>query len=370
MNAELPPATDGIVDTAGAGRFDQSGRTISQTHRGRRALVLVARLAVSAALLVVVFARVTTAELIDVWPESIGTAAGWLVAAVLVTSVAFVLAAVRWWEVAHTLGLSCRFGVMLNDHLAGQFISNFLPTTIGGDVLRVKRIGRVTGDHYRTFASVVIERLTGWFVLPLMTLVALALDPSLLTGSGGWGLLVTAISMLLVLGAVLWGAEHPRGLGRVAGGTMMRDALSAIHVGLLSYRRRPRVLVRLLLVGLFYQALLVVAAILAAASIGVRPGVVTMFAFIPIVLASQVLPISIGGLGVREAVLVVLLSGRSVPVGEAVSVGLLMYSLTLVVSLVGAPALALGGRRKQASGSEVDGSRVDGSQADVSQVER
>ena len=47
--------------------------------------------------------------------------------------------------------------------LAGQFVSNVLPTTIGGDVLRVARLSRDTGETPRTFASVVLERLTaGW----------------------------------------------------------------------------------------------------------------------------------------------------------------------------------------------------------------
>ena len=321
------------------------------THKTRHALIIGLRLVISAVLLGVVFTRVSTSDFEDIWPDSIGTAAGWLLAAGIVTALAFVMAAVRWWEAAHTLGLTCSFRIMLGDHLAGQFVSNFLPTTIGGDVLRINRLGRATGDHYRTFASVVIERLTGWFVLPAMTLVALAIDALALNSvlfddSTGWLLFGVATAILLIFAGLLWGAEHPRGLGRLAGGTVIRDALGSIHVGLSLYRRRPRAAWRLFLAGLLYQALLVVAAILAAASIGVRPGVAAMFAFIPIVLITQVLPISIGGLGVREAVLVFLLSSQGVPDAEAILLGLLLYALTLIVSLAGAPSLALGGRHK------------------------
>ncbi len=322
---------------------------LGKNHPVRRVVVVVLRVVISAILLFVVFTRISATDLEEVWPQSIGTAAGWLLAAGLVTALAFVMAAVRWWEVAHTLGVARPFKHMLGDYLAGQFASNFLPTTIGGDLLRINRLGRATDDHYRAFASVVIERLTGWFVLPIMTLVALALDPTLFQDSSGWVLLLVALGILLTLAALLWGAEHPRGLGRLAGGTVIRDAFGAIHVGLSLYRRRPRAAARLLAAGLAYQGLQVVAAILAAASLGVRPGVIAMFAFIPMVLAIQVLPISIGGLGVREAVLVIFLSSRGVPDAEAVLLGLLLYALTLLVSLAGVPTLALGHRSSAAS---------------------
>ncbi len=312
----------------------------SKTSFIRRAITAALRIVVSAILLWWVFKRISATDLDDIWPQSAGTAAGWLLAAGLATVLAFVMAAVRWFEVASTLGLTRPLKPMVSDYLAGQFVSNFLPTTIGGDLLRINRLGRETGDRYRAFASVVIERLTGWLVLPIMTLTALALDPTLFQDSTGWVLLLVALGILLMLGVMLWGAEHSRGLGRLTGGTVIRDAFGAIHVGLSLYRRRPRAIARLLAAGLAYQGLQVVAAILAAASLGVRPGVVAMFAFIPIVLAIQVLPISIGGLGVREAMLVFLLSSRGVPDAEAVLLGLLLYALTLLVSLIGIPTLA------------------------------
>jgi uncharacterized membrane protein YbhN (UPF0104 family) len=67
-----------------------------------------------------------------------------------------------------------------------------------------------------------------------------------------------------------------------------------------------------------------------------------VLAFIPAVAMVQVLPISVGGLGVREGMLALLLHPLGVPTGQAVAVGLLWYAMTLLVSLAGAPAFALG----------------------------
>jgi hypothetical protein len=67
-----------------------------------------------------------------------------------------------------------------------------------------------------------------------------------------------------------------------------------------------------------------------------------VLAYIPAVAMVQVLPISVGGLGVREGMLALLLHPLGVPTGQAVALGLLWYAMTLVVSVVGAPAFAVG----------------------------
>jgi hypothetical protein len=67
-------------------------------------------------------------------------------------------------------------------------------------------------------------------------------------------------------------------------------------------------------------------------------------AFLPAVAAAQALPISLSGLGIREGLLVLLLHPLGVPTGQAIGIGLLWYGMTLVISLLGAPAFAVGQR--------------------------
>ena len=272
-------------------------------------------------------------------------AAAWLAASAVAVAAAFVNASARWWQVADTLDVAVSGRSMLSIYLAGQFVGNFLPTTIGGDVLRVNRLSRICGSQASAFATVIIERLTGWVVLPVLTLIALAAQPSLLSHAGGRIAGGLALGTLAVLALVVWVAEHPRGLGRLTGGNRLRDALGAVHTGLSVFRRRPRAAGRLLAVGIAYQFLLVVSTALAGAAIGANPGLRAWLAFAPMVLIVQLMPFTIGGLGVREGALVLFLDAHGVNEGQAVLLGLLLYALTLLVSLSGAPALALGGRR-------------------------
>ena len=53
---------------------------------------------------------------------------------------------------------------LFSHYMSGQFVSNFLPTTVGGDVVRVSRLTKDTDDGPISFTSVVFERLSGgWF---------------------------------------------------------------------------------------------------------------------------------------------------------------------------------------------------------------
>jgi uncharacterized membrane protein YbhN (UPF0104 family) len=72
-------------------------------------------------------------------------------------------------------------------------------------------------------------------------------------------------------------------------------------------------------------------------------------AFIPVMAMAQSLPLSVNGLGLREGALVLLLQPLGVPAGQAVALGLLLYGMNLAVSLLGAPAFAVGGRPVRAT---------------------
>lgn len=313
-------------------------------------LATLLRVCVSAGLLALLL-FISREELSSLEVGSKSAAAAWLIAAALAMAVAFVMASVRWWQVADTLDVKVSGRSMLSIYLAAQFVGNFLPTTIGGDVLRINRLGRMCGSRANAFATIIIERLTGWIVLPLLTLAAFAAQPSLLRHSGGQIAGGLALGTLLVLGFIVWIAEHPRGLGRLSGGTHIRDWLGTVNTGLSVFRRHRAAARRLLSVGFAYQFVLVVATALAGAAIGVNPGLLAWLAFAPMVLIVQNLPVTIGGLGVREGAFVLFLDAHGVNEGEAVLLGLLLYALTLLVSLSGAPALALGGRRHRRSGS-------------------
>lgn len=310
----------------------------------KKALGLALRVVISVGLLVFLYLQVPqfdTAELLPDWNEATPR---WLAAALGLTILSQVMSTFRWQQAADAIGVHGSLWRLFSHYMAGLFISNFVPTTVGGDVLRVNRLSRDTGDGPGAFASVVFERLSGWLVLPAVSAVGFALNSDLrqLGASSRVAFIIAGITLLgltmvvLIAGSEMAGEE----LGRRAG---WREWLNAVHRGIDSMREHPRSLARLLGAGLAYQVVLIFAAWCAARAIGITElGPTALFAFFPAVLILQVLPLGIGGLGVREGALVFFFGALSVPDEQSIALGLLLYFLTLASSLIGLPMLVFG----------------------------
>jgi len=312
----------------------------------KQALSLGLRIAASVLMLAVLIWRVPSFEFDEVVPAMSTHTVLWLTLAASLTLIALVLSALRWQRVLEVLGLHAALRRLLSHYLACQFVSNVLPTTIGGDVLRVSRLSRETGESPKTFASVVLERLTGWLVLPIISVAGFLVNPPLQhLGTATRVALGLAFATLLALGILLFAVADQRIGGRFAAKDGWRRFAGAVHLGLDRLRHEPRAAANLLLVGFAYQLVLVLAAVAAAQALGVRPaGLTALLAFFPAVAIAQVLPIGISGLGVREGAFVLFLGPLGVASHDAIALGLLLYLLNLGVSLLGAPAFAVGGR--------------------------
>lgn len=312
----------------------------------KQAISLGLRLGLSALMLGVLIWQIPPFEVRDVIPSFTARTVFWLALAMALTLAGLVLSALRWQRVLEVLGLHAGLRRLLSHYLAGQFVSNVLPTTIGGDVLRVSRLSRETGESPKTFASVVLERLTGWLVLPVISVIGFLVNPPLQDlGRATQLALGLAFATLLALGIVLYAVADQRIGGRFEARDGWRRFAAAVHLGLARLRSDPAAAVSVLLVGFAYQLVLVLAAVAAAQALGVRPaGLTALLAFFPAVAIAQVLPIGISGLGVREGAFVLFLSPLGVASHDAIALGLLLYLLNLAVSLLGAPAFAVGGK--------------------------
>jgi len=302
---------------------------------------------VSIGLLAVLVSKIDTSQLVPGDRSLPGTLA-FLIGGLLLMLASFVLASWRWQRVLAVFDAHVGLRTLLSHYLAGQFVGNVLPSTVGGDVLRVARLSKDTESREVAFASVVIERLTGFFALPLLTFVGFIARPDLLDHGRSWLALATAGTSLLVLGVILVLAASPRLAGRFKDHDNWMRFIGAVHIGIDRLRRDPRDACAALGAAVAYQITVVAAVYCAVHTIGLTIPNGAVLAFVPAVAMAQVLPLSVGGLGIREGMLALLLHPLGVKTGQAVAVGLLWYAMTLVVSLAGAPAFALGHRGAEA----------------------
>jgi glycosyltransferase 2 family protein len=313
----------------------------------RRHLLTAARLLASFGILAFLLSKFTSFNLSELLPAWHASTLAWLLSGLALSIFAVGLAAARWQRVADVLHLHAGLSTFFSQYLAGMFVSSVLPSTIGGDVVRVSRLSATTGDTPGSFASVILERVSGWVVLPLLTFAGLALHPSLLhLGYASRLALLLAIGALVLLAVLVAAGMSPKLGGRLAHSEGWTRFIGAVHLGMEEFRRAPLAALAVLGVSLAYQLTLVVAAWTIGHALGLNVGITVLLAFMPAVAMAQVLPISIGGLGLREGALVLFLHPLGVSYEHAIAFGLLIYGTTLLVSLLGAPAFAVGSGRR------------------------
>ena len=260
-----------------------------------------------------------------------------LVAAVLMTLIGVVLSAWRWQTVLHVFSANVPLPRLTRHYLASLFVGSTLPSTIGGDVLRVSRASNDVGSP-TAFASVVLERLTGFIALPLLVVAGFVVQPSLIDHERTWIALLVAGITFTVLVLILYIAGHPRIAGRFAERENWTRFIGAVHTGVDRVRREPSRAFSVLGTAVIYQLSVVAVFALVFRALDLDVPLAAVLALTPAVLMIQVLPISIGGLGVREGAIAFFFHSWDVNARQALAAGLLWFGALVVVSMLGAPA--------------------------------
>ena len=323
----------------------------------KKKLTLVARITISAAMLGYLLYKINTTRqskgdhdgsaILPAWSTHTAT---WLGIALVITFIGSVVCSLRWRSVLRALDISPipPQRRLLGHYLASHFVGNVLPSTVGGDVLRVSRLSKDTGEGPLSFASVVLERLTGWLVLPVLILSGFAINRGLLKlGSATHVGLAIAGTTLGLLVAVLLALSSRHIGGRLGRAEGWRRFAGAVHLSTAHLRKHRVQALTVVGWGFAYQLTMVLATFAAARALGVDAvGLTAVLTFYPAILIVQVLPISISGFGIREGLFAFFLKPLGVPGGKAFALGILIYLLTLVISLVGAPSFAFGNKQR------------------------
>jgi uncharacterized protein (TIRG00374 family) len=314
-------------------------------HRPGPRWKLALRIVVSAALLALLASKASGVD--DAIPDQHHTLTiSLLAAAVLTALVGVVLSAWRWQRVLLLFDVRVRIPALFSHYVVGLLVGNVLPSTIGGDVVRVARASNTVGSTEVSFGSVVLERLTGFIALPLLVFAGFAIRPSLIHHAHAWIALLVALAALVLLAIILVAAGHPRLAGRYAQKESWARFIGAVHLGVERLRREPRQIVPVIGTALIFQISQVTMFGLIFRALELPVPIPAVIAFSPAVLMLQVLPITFSGLGVREGALVLFLHSFHVSNAQGGAAGLLWWGCMVAVSMLGAPAFALGNRTR------------------------
>jgi uncharacterized protein (TIRG00374 family) len=301
---------------------------------------LLTRLLVSVSILAVILHSI---DFRQAWRVALDARPAWLLLALLMQFSSTAVSAYRWQLIMRNLGFGQSFSFYWDSYFKGMFFNQGLPTSIGGDVLRVLDVVDRGFRKRDALSGVAIDRIAGLGALLLLTMVAHLVDPDLLPARVYrlilWLLIAGFVGFVSMsfLGRLSWLGRYPQLAFLKSISDRLRRAVS---------QRRFLLLTSSLLVPLL--AMLSFFAV--GRALGLPYDVVTYFAIVPPALVLTVIPISIAGWGVREGALVGLFS----LIGADTTVVLMMslvYGVLLIVASLPGLVVFLRSRRRHLPGS-------------------
>ncbi len=265
---------------------------------------------------------------------------------------ALVVNAFRWQAYLRPLGLALPVSTLIRLTFVGTFFNAFLPTGFGGDAYKSFRLRGHAAAMAPPLATVFLDRLAGMVGLALLGLIGTPVRFA--AGDGGRVTVAAALLSLavpVIFGFSLWLVPRRWRDGERPGS--MGSRLRVFAQAFATAGREPRAVRWGIAVGVASAALLVVVHALLARSLAISVPVAALPGIVLIASLMTVAPLTINGLGFREAAYVWCLGAYGVGHDRALAFALLVLAMTLASSAVGGIVYALFGGEVPAGGGPV-----------------
>jgi hypothetical protein len=296
----------------------------------RRILLSTTKVLISAALLYLSLRKVDFVHL----ASRINIASlGWIGMAIAVTFLQIFVGVLRWRQISAECGAPLALRQAMRFNLIGTFFNQTLPSSIGGDAVRLWLVARGGAGWRAATYSIFVDRAIGLIALAIIIVASLPWSYGLISDPNGRS------ALLLVDFAALAGGAGFLVLGRLPWPWLKRwwathhvHACSVIANRVIFSRQRGPVVVAL---SLLVHVLTVVIAWCVVQSITAPVVFGQVFQLLPPVMLITMLPISIAGWGVREATMGLAFGYAGLMANEGVNISLLFGAVTFLVGAFG-----------------------------------
>jgi uncharacterized protein (TIRG00374 family) len=313
---------------------------MSGESRWRNAAFHLVKIGVSVGLLVWLVRRIDGPR---AWAAVRSASWAWLAVAAVLYFAMLVVSSWRWNILLRAQGVAVRLRTLIGSFLVATFFNNFLPSNIGGDVVRVRDTSGPANSRTLAATIVLVDRGLGLLALVLVAaLGASASQPAL--RAGGPPVEPWMLWAGLIFGGVvsIQALRAPSLVTRLA--TPLRwvhadwvDArLAKLTAALDRFASSPAALASSAVGAVLVQALLVAfyAAVARGLHIDVSPWHLAVM--VPVSFVVQMLPISVNGFGVREATFVAFFALAGLPAEAAMLLSFMGTAVIMAWSLAGA----------------------------------
>jgi uncharacterized protein (TIRG00374 family) len=305
--------------------------------RLRSLLITAVKGTVSLVLLWILFARVDMARL---WSVARTASVPWLLSALVLYLVMILASAWRWGLLLQAQHLAFRFRTLTSSFLVATFFNNFLPSNIGGDVIRIADTAPAAGSKTLATTVVLLDRGIGLLGLVLMAAIGATVGPRFGdAGTLGAGMLWLAFGVAITIAAV--GILFPEVFTRLLHPLRLLHAewvdarLARLTATLARFRQAPTALAGCFAGAVIVQTVLVCFYLAIAHSMRIPVNFGELAVIVPITFIVQMVPLSMNGFGVREATFGFYFTRLGLPLESALLVSFMGAALIILFSLSG-----------------------------------
>lgn len=310
-------------------------------------------LAFTVILLYLVIRKVGIGELVDTMRQADPL---WLVLSLLLSPFLVLVSVIKWQILLRSQGMKVSLGRLYALYLVGHFFNYFLPSNVGGDVVRGYELGNYLRKGAQAMASVFMERYTGFVMLVAFAVVSSLTNLRFLRETGlAPAVLIVVLALLVVLWLIL--DERPMNLlnrlVRLPLAQAYLRKLNKFHASLNSYRNDRATLVAALGWSMAFMILAILNVYVTALAFHQPVSPVKISVIVPFILIVSMFPLTINGLGVNEWAYVLLFTWFGMPASLGLSTVLFIRAKNVLFSLVGGvlyPKLKMSGAPAVSSG--------------------
>jgi uncharacterized membrane protein YbhN (UPF0104 family) len=259
-----------------------------------------------------------------------------LAGCVAIYFVGVVLSCVKWQWLLRAQGIAAPLAQLVQWYLMGSLAGTLLPSDVGGDLGRGYAAARNIGNSASVWSSIFMERLTGLIALMALASLALALMPEMLDApawlplGAGIGIMLAVVGLAAILGFSPVHLEHlPHRLSHI---------IRQFQEVAARYRNSARTILACLGLSVVFHLGNALSFWWLALAVNSDAPAATMTLW-PLAGLFGLLPLTPGGLGVREGVVAALLMHARLSSDQAVAAAMIGRIVLLLCNLAGLPAL-------------------------------
>ncbi len=263
--------------------------------------------------------------------------------AVVATFAMHWLMAWRWRLILGVRGYRVKTLRLFAYYLIGVFFSNFIPGgAVSGDVARLIYASRDVDDRPFLLSTMVYERLIGIFVLLLIGLGATLGSRIYRPDSAFFYVAEVVLALLFLASAMLMNAYASqqlirlcRAVGDRIGMRRIADAASRTIEAITSLRQHTAMFFITLIISIAIRLVWSLGCYVVGQAMELPVSLLMIFAFISLVDLLRTLPISVGGIGVREWAIIVLFANVGISREKALLFSLLAFAPVILAAIIG-----------------------------------